>query len=306
MSLSIGRTPISRLDATRFVAFSSPSSCGRSAPYRRLHILLKDAKCRNREDKSYLLPQVSFLQFRLNVPSLRSSLQPTTLRPFSIRSALYKSRDGTEDIKETKEEEKEPKDGPEESPKAESKESDGDKSKEKKQEEAPPPPPPHGDKSPWQVFMETLSSEFKASKEWNESTKALASSAHQFTESESVKKARAAYSAASDAASSRTASAFKTTGKAIGQSAAWTWDTLPVKGVRSGANAVGRGLDKVTKPVRDTEAFKSVKNVIDDGSSSRYGGWVEKEERRKARELRELDEMKGGKRRMEKMEEDPE
>ena len=53
--------------------------------------------------------------------------------------------------------------------------------------------------------------------------------------------------------------------------------------------------------------YKSVKDVIDDGSSSRYGGWVEKEERRKRRELRELKESEGlpGKR-TEKMEEDPE
>ncbi|MDA4133871.1 MAG: hypothetical protein OK454_12225, partial [Thaumarchaeota archaeon] len=42
-----------------------------------------------------------------------------------------------------------------------------------------------------------------------------------------------------------------------------------------------------TKPIRDTEAYKNVKNVIDDGSSSRYGGWVEKEERKRQRELRE-------------------
>ena len=47
----------------------------------------------------------------------------------------------------------------------------------KEKKEDLPPPPPHGDKTPWQVFMETMQSEFKQSKEWNESTKALASSA---------------------------------------------------------------------------------------------------------------------------------
>jgi len=47
---------------------------------------------------------------------------------------------------------------------------------------------------------------------------------------------------------------------------------------------------------------------VDDGSSSRYGGWVEKEERRKQRELRELEEARATGRpgkRVEKMEEDP-
>ena len=175
-------------------------------------------------------------------------------------------------------------------------------------ETPPPPPPPHGDKTPWQVFTETLHSEFKASKEWNESTKALASSAHQFTENESIKRAKAAYTAASGAATSKTSSALKSTGKVIGQGAAWTWETPVVRGVRAGVNATGKGLDKVTKPVRETAAFKTVKNVIDDGSSSRYGGWIEKEERRKKRELREMQELQasGGIRtRNEKIEEDP-
>ncbi|MCJ1372140.1 protein translocase subunit [Loxospora ochrophaea] len=182
---------------------------------------------------------------------------------------------------------------------------------EQEKKDPPPPPPPHGDKSPWQVFTETLRSEFKASKEWNDSTKALASSAHQFTENESVKKARAAYSAASGAATSSTSSALKNTGKALGQGAAWTWDTPVVKGVRAGVNATSKGIEKATRPVRETKVYQKavggVKDVIDDGSSSRYGGWVEKEERRKQRELRELNESGlGGKSKgVEKMEEDP-
>ncbi|KMU72919.1 mitochondrial import protein MPI1 [Coccidioides immitis RMSCC 3703] len=199
-----------------------------------------------------------------------------------------------------------------ESASQESAESGGQKNEEageketKKEKEAPPPPPPHGDKTPWQVFTETLRSEFKASKEWNESTKALASSANQFTESESVRRARAAYQAASDAASSTTSSALKQTGRALGKGAAWTWDTSVVKGLRKGVTATGKGIEKVTKPVRDTKAYKEMKEVIDDGSSSRYGGWVEKEERRKQRELRELRDVKEGKlHKVEPMEEDP-
>ena len=87
-----------------------------------------------------------------------------------------------------------------------------------------------------------------------------------------------------------------------------------VRGVRSGVNATGRGIEKVTRPVRETKAYKSavggVKDVIDDGSSSRYGGWVEKEERRKQRELRELEEATKtagtpGAKPAEKIEEDP-
>lgn len=162
---------------------------------------------------------------------------------------------------------------------------DGDK-KEKKEDL--PPPPPHGDKTPWQVFTETMNSEFQASKEWNESTKQIAASANDIAESEAVRRAREARSAVSSAAGS----AIKSTASVVGKGAAWTWDTSAMKAVRKGANVTGDALDKATKPIRETEAYKNVKDVIDDGSSSRYGGWVEKEERRKKREA--LDAKRGG------------
>jgi len=170
-----------------------------------------------------------------------------------------------------------------------------------KKKEDLPPPPPHGDKTPWQVFLDTMQTEFKQSKEWNESTKALAEGAHQFTESESVQRARKAYEATSGAVSSTAANVLKTTATAVGKGASWTWETPVMKGVRKGANATGEVLDKATKPIRETEAFKNVKDVIDDGSSSRYGGWVEKEERRKLRE--KMDQSNPGK--AEAFQEDP-
>ncbi|OKL58916.1 hypothetical protein UA08_05476 [Talaromyces atroroseus] len=190
------------------------------------------------------------------------------------------------------------------------KQNEGESSSQEQKKKDAPPPPPHGDKTPWQVFTETLQSEFKKSKEWEESTKALASSAHHFTESESVKRARAAYEAASTTATSTTSSALKSTGRAIGHGAAWTWQTPVVKGLRKGVSATGKGIEKVTRPVRETEAYKTavggVKEAIDDGSSSRYGGWIEKEERRRQRQLREANEAKSGRTtKAEIMEEDP-
>jgi import inner membrane translocase subunit TIM44 len=83
-----------------------------------------------------------------------------------------------------------------------------------------------------------------------------------------------------------------------------------VKGLRAGVAATGKGIEKATRPVRATKAYKTavggVKDVIDDGSSSRYGGWIEKAERREQRKLRELNEAKSGRRhKIENMEEDP-
>jgi len=181
---------------------------------------------------------------------------------------------------------------------------DGEEGSSKKKKDEPPPPP-HGDKTPWQVFTDTLRTEFQASKEWNDSTKQLSGNVRDFAESDAVRRAREA----SEAVSSTTGKVLKGTGKAIGQSAAWTWDTTPVKGLRMGVNATGRGLEKATRPVRETDAYKSVANVIDDGSSSRYGGWIEKEERRKLREAREARDIAEGRRpppMTEKAEEDPE
>lgn len=233
------------------------------------------------------------------------TLQPTQLvspfaalplaRSFHVATPLFQQQQQPKDEKKTDESKSESQ--------GEKEESGKDEEQKEKKEEAPPPP--HGDKSPWQVFRETLNSEFKASKEWNESTKALASSAHEFSENENIKRARAAYQAASGAATSRTSEALKTTGQVIGKGAAWTWNTPVVKGVRKGVNATGAGLEKATRPVRETEAYKSVKEAIDDGSSSRYGGWIEKEERRKQRQLREEMELKSGKRPLQPMEEDP-
>ncbi|CRK16072.1 hypothetical protein BN1708_017455, partial [Verticillium longisporum] len=129
-----------------------------------------------------------------------------------------------------------------------------------------------------------MNTELKKSKEWNESTKALSGEIQTFQESERVRKAREAYQTTTGAIGKTTSTVVKTTAGAIGKGAAWTWDTSAVKGVRKVANVTGDALDKATKPIRETEAYKNVKDVIDDGSSSRYGGWVEKEERRQKRE----------------------
>lgn len=158
--------------------------------------------------------------------------------------------------------------------------------KEQKKEE--PVEPPHGSKTPWQVFTETLSSEFKASKEWNESTKQLSGSINDFTQNPNVQRARSAYSKAAEAATTTTGKAIFGSASAIGKSAAWTWNTPVVRGVRYGAKVVGSGVEKATRPLRETEAYKNVKDVVDDGSASqRYGGWTERAERKLQRERRQ-------------------
>ncbi|KAL2872113.1 protein translocase subunit TIM44 [Aspergillus lucknowensis] len=253
---------------------------------------------------------IGFPLYRISLS--RESASSPVSRLLSPYASLHQPRSfhtGSPRLQQKQEQQSEKKsEDPNQEKNEESKESKDEGKSEEKKEDAPPPPP-HGDKSPWQVFRDTLQQEFKASKEWNESTKALASSAHQFTENENIKRARAAYEAAHGAATTRTSSAIKTTGRALGKSAVWTWNTPVVKGLRKGVNVTTSGLEKATRPVRETEAYKSavggVKQAIDDGSSSRYGGWIEKEERRRQRQLREEAEARAGGRKTEPMVEDP-
>lgn len=300
-------------------ASTSLSLHGRSPAYRRLASQLSRNSVRDSAWTQSNAPSGAILS------PLRSSFLPAELRLgpasqvqsrlFHLSSRQYQEKPSsekkTDDAAADAAQEQKPKDTdseakPEEdaSKKTEDGENanqEGKDGKDKEKKEDLPPPPPHGDKTPWQVFMETMNTEFQKSKEWNESTKQIGAAAHQFTESESVRRAREAYEKSTGAVSDTASRAARSTASAIGKGAAWTWDTSVVKGVRKAANTTGEALDKATKPIRDTEAYKNVKNVIDDGSSSRYGGWVEKEERRKRRE--QLEKQRGGK--TEIMEEDP-
>ncbi|KAI9670607.1 MAG: protein translocase subunit [Alyxoria varia] len=331
--MSALRSTFASLRATKVAARSfatAPSGYGRSPAYRRI-VETRARPSFHHGSIASLSPRNHFLLLFETSSSPKSSIsfssKPTSVssRQFHAYSQIWQESQHKEDVKDP------PREGDPASSSSGEKNSNSERASsaddngqekekrddqsqnkqeedgEKKDKEEAPPPPPHGDKSPWEVFTDTLRSEFKASKEWNEGTKALASSAQDFTQNETLQKMRAGYGVASDAATSTTAKVLKSTGSAVGKSAAWTWDTTPVKGLRIGASATGRGVEKITRPLRETETFKSVRDVIDDGSSSRYGGWAEKEERRKKRESREQREAtkSGRPRQQEKMDEDP-
>ena len=312
-------------------AAATPATAyGRATAYRRISTLPRTPQA------SVPRTSLPLASSPLSQPFLRSDFLPHDVlfrtssayaRHFSSRSALYEQAQKQKGVKDEEsapkseaktsttsegstaenaagdqakkegEEGKEKKEGEEES----GEQKEGEEGQKKGKEDAPPPPP-HGDKTPWQVFTETLKQEFQASKDWNEGTKQLGGALHDFQQNPNVKKA----SEISEAAKTKTTEALKATASAVGQGAAWTWDTMPVKGVRAAARVTGSGIEYATRPVRQTKAFQAVKETIDDGSSSRYGGWVEKEERRRRRELRELNELKrtGGKT-LGPMEEDP-
>ncbi|KAI4917526.1 hypothetical protein J4E85_010047 [Alternaria conjuncta] len=299
-------------------AAATPASAyGRAAAYRRISTLPRTSQVSSTHTS---LPSTStpssqrFLRSEFLPQDVLFRTSSAYARHFSSRPALYEQAQKQKDVKDQEpdptkstasegstseqaagdqakkegEEAKEKKEGEEEA----GEQKEGEEGQKKDQKDAPPPPP-HGDKTPWQVFTETLKQEFQASKDWNEGTKQLGGALHDFQQNPNVQKA----GQISEAAKTKTTEALKATASAVGHGAAWTWDTMPVKGVRAAARVTGTGLEYATRPVRQTKAFQAVKETIDDGSSSRYGGWVEKEERRKRRELRELNELQrtGGK-----------
>ena len=283
---------VKRYVSTTFAAASTTSQYGRTAAYRRLNTLSTLRR----------IPQTSsILRASLRSDPQQYAPPQLSLLARSLHSSIprYQQPQPNEEVRDPPRSE-EPEQKASEGEKAEDKAEDGkEEGKDKKKDDAPPPPP-HGDKTPWQVFRETMRTEFKASQEWNESTKQLSGRVQTFNESEGVRRAREA----SEAASAGASKVIKGTGKVIGQSAAWTWNTSGVQATRAGVNALGRGIEKASRPVRESQAFKDVSEAMDDGSSSRYGiPMSEKEERRRQREARDL---KEGRKRVEKVEEDPE
>jgi mitochondrial import inner membrane translocase subunit TIM44 len=278
--------------AANFASTSAISQHGRTAAYRRLNTL---SSLRRPSQTTQFLRYSLQSQSRYDAPPQFSVLA----RSLHISIPRYQQPQPKEEVKDPPR----PEDTEQKASEGESSEQKTEDSKEEGKEkgkDSDAPPPPHGSKSPWQVFTDTLRTEFKASQEWNESTKQLGGRVQAFTESEGVRRAREA----SEAATSGAGKVLKGTGKAIGQTASWTWNTSAVQGLRAGVNATGRGIEAATRPVRETKTFKDISDAMDDGSSSRYGGWIEKEERLRRREARELKEIKFGKR-PEKLEEDP-
>ena len=78
----------------------------------------------------------------------------------------------------------------------------------------------------------------------------------------------------------------------VGHAASVTWESPVVKSSRkvvsSTASTVAKGVSTATEPIRQNEIYKSVSasvgEAIDDGSSSRYGGYRDRAERRRLRE----------------------
>ncbi|BFZ54744.1 protein translocase subunit [Savitreella phatthalungensis] len=148
--------------------------------------------------------------------------------------------------------------------------------------DAPPPNP----NSPFRVFVDTFKKELKKSQELQDSVKALQGEGEKIGESEAYKKAREAFEAAQKrggAAAGITGKAIRKTGEVLGQGVVKAWESPVGQATRKGAAATGQFVDKATKPIRESSAYKSLSDTIDDGQSARYGGFSSPEARAAAR-----------------------
>merc|ERR1711939_1186856 len=157
-------------------------------------------------------------------------------------------------------------------------------------------------RSPFAVFVDVLKEELQKSRELQDNVKQLQGEAGQVMDSEAMKRAKAVYERARLTASIKenprlraAAEALQKGGgkvnDAVAEAVAKVEESTLYRGSKEAINRAGKAVYDASEPIRDTEAYKvvaaSVSEALEDvGSNTRYGGFIEKEARRKRREAR--------------------
>ncbi|EGW31197.1 putative mitochondrial inner membrane translocase subunit [Spathaspora passalidarum NRRL Y-27907] len=147
--------------------------------------------------------------------------------------------------------------------------------------------------SPMKVFFNTFKQEVQKSSELKENIKALQDESGRMAESEAFKRAKEAYAKAQLGTSAAGKVVLKAADVA-GDVAVKAWDSPVGKGVRTTVRVTADVADKAFEPVRKTQVYKDVSEVIDDGSSTAYGGFLTKEQREALRQKELQDRIKKG------------
>lgn len=140
-----------------------------------------------------------------------------------------------------------------------------------------------GQRSPIDIFRDTFKKEWKKSQELQDNIRTLQDASGRLGESEAYKKAREAYARAQKG-STIVGKTLKKTGETMETIATKAWESDIGKNTRKAATVAAKKIDESFEPVRQTKIYKDVSEVIDDGDSSRYGGFITKEQRRLKRE----------------------
>ncbi|CAH6720723.1 mitochondrial import inner membrane translocase subunit Tim44p [[Candida] jaroonii] len=151
-----------------------------------------------------------------------------------------------------------------------------------------------GQQSPMKVFFDTFKKEVQKSSELKENIKALQDETGRLGESDAFKKAKEAYDKAQKGGSAAGKIASKAA-EQVGDVAYKAWESDVGKGVRKTVKVGAEVADKAFEPVRKTTVYKNVSEVIDDGSSTAYGGFLTKEQRERLRQKELQERIKSGK-----------
>ncbi|KAG8908626.1 protein translocase subunit [Tulasnella sp. 403] len=164
-------------------------------------------------------------------------------------------------------------------------------------------------KSPYQTFVETLKEELRKNKDLHDNMKQLQGDVDKLQDSESMKRAKEMYERARLTSSIRENPRLRAAaeelrkqghkvGDAVGDALKAMEESELMRGLAKASSAVASTIATTTAPVRNTAAYKvlaeTVMDALDDSISSKYGGYEEKEARRKRREQRLLKAGRGG------------
>ncbi|TYJ54333.1 hypothetical protein B9479_004998 [Cryptococcus floricola] len=189
-----------------------------------------------------------------------------------------------------------------------------DKKSEKKRQQPEDNGPP---RSPWAVFTQVLKEEINKNKGWQDNVKQLQGDVDKMADSAAMKKMRESYEKARLANLIKNNPRIQSAVTDLQKAGISVQDAVQhalrdsevLKAISAASNRFVSATYDATAPIRDTKAYKlmaeSIEEAFDDetGVGSRYGGYQEKEARRKKREMRAK---KAGRTAVKRVEENPE
>ncbi|KAF7317021.1 Mitochondrial import inner membrane translocase subunit TIM44 [Mycena chlorophos] len=156
-------------------------------------------------------------------------------------------------------------------------------------------------KSPFQTFVDVLRDELRKNRELQENVKQLQGDVDKLQDSETMKRARAAYERARLTSSIKenprlraAAEELKKTGVKVGDAVSEALKTMEeselMRAISKASAAVSASIEKSTEPIRNTAAYKALSetlvDALDDSGSAKHAGFEEKEARRLRRQRR--------------------
>ncbi|KAF8582740.1 TIM44 subunit of mitochondria import inner membrane translocase [Ramaria rubella] len=156
-------------------------------------------------------------------------------------------------------------------------------------------------KSPFQTFVDVLKDELRKNRELNENVRQLQGDVDKLQDSEALKKAKDMYERARLTSSIKenprlraAAEEMRKQGVKVGDAVSEAIKTMEesewMRSISKASAAVSERIGSATEPIRNTAAYKELKDTVldalDDSGTSRHAGYEDKEARRARRQAR--------------------